>query len=264
LTNIDFASVPYTALIVDIGDVLCSWSAHTPTTVLSDAIRPMRRSITWFSYEKGRLTERECHSALANEFGFHAKEVSKAFAETRTSVATDMTMVSLLRAWKAAQPHLLVYAMSNVSSPDWAFLRKHAKLDELGIFDRVFSSAEAGARKPELPFYHYVVKEAGCKPSSTLFMDDKVENVTSARSLGLQGLVFSGQISLLKHLAIFEKEPSLAGQRYLRQNTARHSITNTGRTINENFAELLIMEATGDRSLVEYIEHSAQFNFFRG
>jgi HAD superfamily hydrolase (TIGR01509 family) len=224
----------------------------------------MRRSFTWFSYEKGRLTERECHSALANEFGFHAEEVSKAFAETRTSITIDMTMVSLLRAWKAARPNLLVYAMSNVSSSDWLFLRKHAKLDELGIFDRVFSSAEAGARKPELPFYHYVVKEAGCKPSNTLFIDDKVENVTAARSLGLQGLVFSGHISLLEHLATFERVPSQAGYRYLRQNNSRHSITNTGRTVNENFAELLIMEVTEDRSLVEYVEHSAHFNFFRG
>ncbi|TFY65539.1 hypothetical protein EVG20_g5550 [Dentipellis fragilis] len=51
----------------------------------------------------------------------------------------------------------------------------------------------------------------------------------------------------------------------MRAHACNHaSYTSTGHTIQENFAQLLILEATGDPSLVEYTTYEGPFNFFRG
>jgi hypothetical protein len=41
------------------------------------------------------------------------------------------------------------------------------------------------------------------------------------------------------------------------------SITNTDVVLHENFSQLLILEATGERDLVEFVEHPRLFNFFQ-
>jgi len=41
------------------------------------------------------------------------------------------------------------------------------------------------------------------------------------------------------------------------------SITNTGVVLHEIFSQLLIQEATGERDLVEFVEHPRLFNFFQ-
>lgn len=58
------------------------------------------------------------------------------------------------------------------------------------MFDRVFASGEAHERKPNLGFYKHVLNESGVDSLRTVFVDDKLENVLSARSLACKGIVF--------------------------------------------------------------------------
>jgi hypothetical protein len=59
--------------------------------------------------------------------------------------------------------------------------------------------------------------------------------------------------------------PVAWGQAFLRAHARRHtSYTNTGHAIEENFAQLLILEVTCDAALVDYTAYDGPFNFFRG
>lgn len=81
-------------------------------------------------------------------------------------------------------------------------------------------------------------------------MDDKLENVLSARSFGLHGIVFpKGDSDSVKcALRSLIGDPTLRGRNYLRKNARRlYSITDDGNTFQENFAQLLILELMGDR-----------------
>jgi hypothetical protein len=83
-------------------------------------------------------------------------------------------------------------------------------------------------------------------PRTTVFVDDKLENVSSARSLGMQGIVFDDFGRVAKLLESTVSDPITRAWNYLETRAEHHeSYTNTGVVFPENFAQLLILEATG-------------------
>jgi hypothetical protein len=83
-------------------------------------------------------------------------------------------------------------------------------------------------------------------PCTTVFVDDKPENVSSAQRMGMQGIVFDdfGRVASLLRSTI--SDPITRAWNYLETKAGHHqSYTNTGVVFPENFAQLLILEATG-------------------
>ena len=253
-----------TTVIFDLGDVLFTWSAEPKTTISPEILKKMLRSSTWFEYEKGLLKEDQVYEAIALEFSVPALEVARAIQGARDSLQRNPAVIDLIRHLKGKYG-LKVYAMSNISAPDWSVLSKKATPEEWTLFDRVFISAEANERKPNLGFYKYVLKETGVDPLQTIFVDDKLENVLSARSLGIKGLRFDTVENVSRQLRNLIEDPVDRGVAWLKENARRCvSITDGGVEIHENFSPLLLFELTGDSSLVDYMEFSRLFNFFRG
>ncbi|KAG6845464.1 hypothetical protein H0H87_008824 [Tephrocybe sp. NHM501043] len=210
-------SGPYTTAIFDLGDVLFTWSPSTPKSPLpAKALRNILRSSHWFEYEKGNIAEAEAYSRVAQEFQVDPAAVKNAFQAARDSLQSNSKMIEVIRELRGSG--ISVYAMSNISAPDWEVLKTKMSPADWALFDRVFTSASARERKPNIGFFEYVVKQTGVDPSRIIFVDDKLENIVTARSFGMHGI---------------------------------------------NFAQLLILEATGDESLVDYVKHCGQFNFFQ-
>ena len=253
-----------TSIIFDLGDVLFTWSAETKTRVSPKMLKNILRSATWFEFEKGNLTEQEAYDTVARELKVESDDVRQAFQVARDSLQSNKHLVSLIQELKD-QYGLRIFAMSNISAPDFAVLKKMATPEEWGLFERVFTSHEARERKPNLGFYKYVLRETGLDPLQTLFIDDKIENILPARSLGIKGIVFDSFDNLSRQIRNYVGDPVGRAEAWMRANAKQMlSVTNTGVTVHENFAPLLIYEATGDRSLVEYVEHPRLFNFFIG
>ncbi|KLO06674.1 HAD-like protein [Schizopora paradoxa] len=251
-------------LIFDLGDVLFTWSAETKTTIPPKILRKILNSATWFAYEKGELEEGQVYRAVSEQFGFASEEVSAALQGARDSLQRSSQLVTFIKEIKAARS-LKVYAMSNISAPDWVYLRDKAFPEDWALFDRVFTSAEAHERKPNLGFYQQVLEATGADPSRTVFVDDKLENVLSARSLGLNAIVFDSPENVIRTVTNYVSDPLQRASAWLKENAKRMvSVTDTGVSISENFAQLLILEVTGDRSLVDYVEFPRLFNFFSG
>lgn len=57
--------------------------------------------------------------------------------------------------------------------------------------ERVFLSYEIGFTKAEVEPFRYLLSELGCLPEEVFFLDDNPANITVARSLGIQALVFT-------------------------------------------------------------------------
>lgn len=67
------------------------------------------------------------------------------------------------------------------------FLLPEHKIETLDeVFDFVYYSHEIGERKPDLKAYTYIINKHGILPQETLFIDDKLENIEAAKSLGIQ------------------------------------------------------------------------------
>ncbi|MFA9444815.1 HAD-IA family hydrolase [Egicoccus sp. AB-alg6-2] len=70
-----------------------------------------------------------------------------------------------------------------------------------GRFDRVIASCHLGARKPDARFYRALLDELACAPHEVLFVDDREENVTGARELGIAGHRFRDAAGVRAFLA---------------------------------------------------------------
>lgn len=68
------------------------------------------------------------------------------------------------------------------------YLRQALHLNE--YMNAVFSSAEIGYLKPEPEFYNSILSELKLKPEHVVFWDDDIENIVSARNLGIKSYRF--------------------------------------------------------------------------
>ncbi|KAH0830332.1 HAD-like protein [Lanmaoa asiatica] len=252
-------------VVFDLGDVLFTWSADTSTSISPETLHSILRSATWFEYEKGNLDEEEAYRLVAAEFSLDASEVSSAFRAARDTIQTDPSMVNFLHKLRLGEnSDIRLFAMSNISAPDWEVLRHKVRPEDWALFERVFTSAAVRERKPNLGYFRHVLESTGINPRRTMFVDDKLENVVSARSLGFQGIIFTSFDEVARELMALVRNPIVDGERYLRKHTKEmKSVANTGVVIEENSGQLLILEATGDPSLVEHIKYPRLSNFFK-
>ena len=106
-------------------------------------------------------------------------------------------MVTLLHELKE-NSDIWLFVMSGISAPDWE-----------ALFERVFTSAAARERKPNLGYFRHVT---GIDPLRTGFVDTELESVISARSLGLKGTVFTSYDEVAREVRALVRNPIVDGE----------------------------------------------------
>ncbi len=72
-------------------------------------------------------------------------------------------------------------------------------------FQKVYLSTEIGLRKPNMDIYYFMLADINCSPQEVVFIDDKPENVESARRIGINAIQFETSKQLQKELSYFCK-----------------------------------------------------------
>lgn len=236
-----------TTLILDLGDVLLNWSTTTKTTVPPKILKSIVSSHIWMDFERGRTTENVCYERAGKYFDVSPDDLAEAFSQSRETLRSNGVLISFVKDLKDAfDGSLKVYAMSNISKVDFAFLSK--ELLGWSIFDRIFTSGDTGLLKPELSFYRYVLEATSTPPESAVFIDDKLENIFSACSLGMHGIIFDSNANVIRKLLNKFGDPVQRGKNFLSRNAKQlQSVTESGVTVDDNFAQLLILSATKDQ-----------------
>ena len=83
--------------------------------------------------------------------------------------------------------HRLALA-SNTDAIHFMYSRQH--FDVLRAFDHYFLSYEMGLIKPDPAYFHHLLDGLQTTAGDCLFIDDRLENVQSAREMGINALVF--------------------------------------------------------------------------
>ncbi|KAB8261581.1 HAD-like protein [Aspergillus pseudonomiae] len=183
-------------------------------------------------YQCGRLTEEQYFARLAVDFGHSQEEIEASITAVRNTYQVKATALEFLASIKSR------FGIKGLGI-DWS------------LFERVFVSSEMNMQKPELRFYRHVLDHIHLKPKQVILVDDDTENILAAFSRLL--------------LNLFDVDPVARGTKFLKDNAQNFSsVTHTGITVKENFAQLLILELTGDRSLVDLETHLTTWNFFIG
>lgn len=238
-------------LILDLGDVLFHWSTHELTALSPQDFHSVILSPTWTELERGSIEESRALGTIGEELSIEPGTISEAFKQCRGTLRVDHDLLGKLKELKAEMNgHLKVYAMSNIARDDFA--RLQAVLSDWSLFDGVYTSYEAGMTKFELGFFEHVLKSIGCSdPTSAIFVDDKHGQVNTARSFGIQGIIFESGDKLMRQLRNQLFDPVKRARQYMVDHAGSHvSRIENGPDLHEFFSQFIIHYELDDESLI--------------
>ncbi|KAA1477767.1 hypothetical protein DENSPDRAFT_844968 [Dentipellis sp. KUC8613] len=258
-------------IIVDFRDALSSPSHPLSGTsdVDSDLWLRIISSPIWSQFERGEITREQYCQTLGEKLSVDATVIDQVFLKDMALLESrpETRVLRLLGDLKSRlKDRLRIIGMVNLPKKAHELFKSHSST---GIFSNVFTSADAGTgtqtRTPRLAFFRHVLRTAACDPRSTAFIDTNPDYVLAARSLGLQGMLLNEHEVLYRAVYSPACLPVTRGQRFLAAQAGRlDSITNTGIEIKDNFAQLVILDLTGDRTISTITEPRPKWNFFEG
>ncbi len=174
------------AIIFDIGNVLLRFDFNLALQKLArdsdsaaEAINALLEPIK-VAYEAGRMTRADFQAearAILRYTGSDADFVS-AWEDIFTENEPMMDLVRRLHG------RLPLYLLSNTNDMHVDFILRRYPV--FGLFTDAVYSYKVGASKPEREIYEIAARQFGVKPEETLFIDDLLANIESARAVGFR------------------------------------------------------------------------------
>ncbi|KAJ3456210.1 hypothetical protein MRS44_016233 [Fusarium solani] len=253
----------FSSLVLDLGGVLLLYSANNVKTLTSRQISNALDSPIWHDYERGKVSKQSCYDDICREFGFDSNTWAEALDTMRESLQPNKELINEIKRLKSNKPQLQVFGLSNIPVEDSQDLKP--LIDEWGIFDDFFASGLTGFRKPDAACYERFLEDCKIPPKACIFVDDRIENVVAAQSLGFRGVHFTDTSSVVATLNNLLGDPVARGLEFLKRNAKNlFCETNAGETQPDNYSQLLILEHTGDRDLVTLEKTGPTWNYFIG
>jgi HAD superfamily hydrolase (TIGR01509 family) len=157
------------------------------------------RRIGLSEHETGRLTGRGLMEQVA-ALGRRPMQLDLAYARWLDMFELQPKMVDLAH---RLSDRYGVYLLSNIGDLHWAHLAREYGLHRIG--HGALPSFVTGFMKPEAGIYAEAERRFGLDPRTTLFIDDRAENIKAARSRGWSGIEHSSfhkTVSALRALEI--------------------------------------------------------------
>ena len=198
-------------IIFDMGNVLTKYT-------LDDCIRRyadteevfmlFKREVTgskeWFAMDRGAISDEKALDSICKRLPVELHEVVKRFVDEFRMLPEDHPLMEELicRLKKAGyQPYLF----SNTAS---RFYRFSKNIPAIAYMKGRWLSCEYGYLKPEREAYESFFGKFGLKPEECLFIDDTQANIEAGVRLGMQGIVYRGDVEELRQelMKILEEE----------------------------------------------------------
>jgi len=183
-------------ITVDFERVLAQWARQAGVDV--DGLRErFVVSPEYEQHERGEIDAKTFFESLR-----HALDIDLSddhFLEGWNAIFVDE--VSGIRSLlEHACRQLPTYAFSNTNAAHYAVWSKRFS-DLFDNFSGVFTSCGLTRRKPEPEAYLTVARQMGVAPDHVLFFDDSLENVESARRLGMPSVLVKSIDDISRSLA---------------------------------------------------------------
>ena len=100
-----------------------------------------------------------------------------------------------------------IYLLSNTNAIHMMWLNDYLQdnyqmsiQDFTGLFRKHYFSFQIQLCKPQAEIFEYVARDAGIQPAETLFVDDRADNIDTARQLGFQTYQHDPQVDIITAL----------------------------------------------------------------
>ncbi|KAM0461264.1 hypothetical protein ACHAPV_004583 [Trichoderma viride] len=259
------------AIVLDLNGVLLSYGGKVPSSVLKPSqIKNVLDSPTWYDYECGKISSRqECYQRVSEEFEMDVGVFTDALEQLTKTVKPHSEFIAAIKKIRSAFPDIKFYGMSNISQPDYEFLKP--MISSWGILDGFQASGQAGVRKPDNASYiSFLEKFELLDSKECVIIDDSVENTVAASALGFKGVTFTNAMEAERTLWNLLGDPVDRGMEYMERNAKKMMLElSTGGEQPDNFSQLIILELTKDERLIKlerkegptwnYFHHSNTF-----
>lgn len=190
-------------IVLDMGNVCCKWDVDYISSKLTTnkedqefLIKHLFQSPQWLQLDKGSISLKEAKQQLLEsvskekreliEYGFeHWFEYFEQFDE----------MEEFIKEYKQKGYHF--YLLSNCSLQFNQYYQTKSIFQHL---EGLYISAAHQKIKPNLDIFEDFLKEYHLQANECFFVDDLKENVEGAKKVGMQGLVYQGNVQELKQL----------------------------------------------------------------
>lgn len=190
-------------IVLDMGNVCCKWDVDYISSKLTTnkedqefLIKHLFQSPQWMQLDKGSISLKEAKQQLLDsvskekrdlmEYGFeHWFDYFEQFDE----------MEEFIKEYKQKGYHF--YLLSNCSLQFNQYYQTKSIFQHL---EGLYISAAHQKIKPNLDIFEDFLKEYYLQANECFFVDDLKENVEGAKKVGMQGLVYQGNVQELKQL----------------------------------------------------------------
>lgn len=190
-------------VVFDIGGVLIDWDPRYlyrkvfgDEAAMGDFLATIATKEWHIEQDRGR-TMAEATALLISHHPEHAAEIRAYYDRWDEMFGGPIEgTVAILR--ELSEGDLPLYALTNWSAETFPVAREN--YDFLGLFDEIVVSGEERLIKPDKDIYNVLVQRTGLDPATTVFIDDSLPNVTSAKELGFTALAFQNSDQLREDL----------------------------------------------------------------
>lgn len=95
------------------------------------------------------------------------------------------------------------YKIGLLTNAPRSLVEKIVSKEKLKLFDIVLISSDLKLIKPDPEIFKVTIDKCGCLPQEILFIDDTEKNIEVAKSLGLNGIVYTDFDSLKKEIQTY-------------------------------------------------------------
>ena len=192
-------------VVFDVGGVLVEWDPRHLYRSRFETEEEMEAFLaevcTWewhHRHDKG-VPFAESIPALSAAFPEHAEAIALWASHYQEMVPGEVSgTADVVRDLHAAGDRLLV--LSNMPSEVWAPLTE--RFDWFSLFDGEVVSGDEKVVKPDPAIYRILIERFDVDPTTSVFVDDRQENVDAAAALGFDAVLFTDAASLRASLGV--------------------------------------------------------------
>jgi len=142
-------------------------------------------------YHQGKITDDEFYHQTCELLQI-CSLTQEVFYDSFNSVIANFNkeMIDLIKTLKQSKKYK-IFALSNINSSHWDYLSKRDS-GFYQLFDKCILSFRVHMTKPDPRIFQLIIKEASCKPENILYIDDGLNNIRSARELGIHAIHYTG------------------------------------------------------------------------
>lgn len=180
-------------VIFDLGGVVFDWnpdhivSRVQPVPELRAALKAaLFGHADWRLFDRGTLTEPELIERLQLRLGATRQEVDAILDAVRNSLVEKPETIKLMRTLQGQGTPL--YCLSNMPASIYTHLRQRHHFWD--AFSGIVISGEVQMMKPEPEVFMHLLAKFGLRAEETVFVDDLLSNIESAKQVGLHAVWF--------------------------------------------------------------------------